>query len=149
MSSKYWELVLSPQEDKRTRKSLRFILNCVGRGQSMPVVSDVSLSELEHEITLMVNGLQEIKDQAQKAWQQAPQEKSPGPALNQQEFDPAQVWASLEACPTHKELQDMFNNMPDQVRRETAQYVLSTVSMFAGAGAFFAQNYDHGTALLG
>ncbi len=148
MSSQYWELVLSPEEDQRTRETLRFILNCIGQGQSMPVVSDVSLSELEHEITLLVNGLQEIKDQARKAWQQAPQEK-PLSASNQQESDPAQVWASLKACPTHKELQDMFNNLPEQARRETAQYVLSSVNMFAGAGAFFAQNYDHVTALLG
>ena len=149
MSSKYWELVLSPEEDQRTRETLRFILNCVGQGQSMPVVSDVSLSELENEITLLVDGLQEIKDQARKAWQQAPQEKSLASASNQQEFDPGQVWASLEACPSHKELQDMFNNLPEQARRETAQYVLSSVNMFAGAGAFFAQNYDHVTALLG
>ena len=148
MSSHYWELVLSPEKDQRTRETLRFILNCIGQGQSMPVVSDVSLSELEHEITHLVNGLQDIREQARKAWQYAPQEKSLS-ASNQQEFDPAQVWANLEACPTHKELQDKFNNLPDQARRETAQYVLSSVNMFAGAGAFFAQNYDHVTALLG
>jgi hypothetical protein len=148
MSSQYWELVLSPEKDQRTRETLRFILNCIGQGQSMQVVSDVSLSELEHEITHLVNGLQDVRQQARKAWQHAPQEKSLS-ASNQQEFDPAQVWASLEACPTHKELQDKFNNLPDQARRETAQYVLSSVNMFAGAGAFFAQNYDHVTALIG
>ena len=148
MPSKYWELVLSPEEDNRTRESLRFTLYCVCQGQQKPVVSDASLAELAEEITLLEDGLQEIRDQSQKAWQQVPHEQS-SPPTSSQDFDPAQVWAQLQACSTQQELQDMFNSLPDQVRRDTAQYVLSTVNMFAGAGAFFARNYDHGTAFLG
>ncbi|MDZ7760321.1 MAG: hypothetical protein U5L00_08720 [Desulfovermiculus sp.] len=146
MPTRYWELAASPGEDMRTKESLRFTLYCVGQGQQMPLVRDVSLAELTEEITLLENGLHEIRAQAEKAWEQVPHEESPG-TVNQ-ENEPAQVWARLAACSSHQELQETFNNLPDKVRRDTAEYVLSTVNMFAGAGAFFAQNYDHSTAFL-
>ncbi|MFO7875420.1 MAG: hypothetical protein R6U55_02415 [Desulfovermiculus sp.] len=143
-----WELSLDSVSVEKTRESLRFTLYCVCAGQRLSVIESASLEELGPEIEALEKGLKEIKSQAQRAWEKLPHEDASGPTSNQ-DMQPAQIWAQLEACSSHQELQDTFNNLPDTVRREVAQHVFSTVNMFAGAGSFFAQNYDHGTAMLG
>lgn len=148
MSAMNWELSLGSDTEEKTRESLRFTLYCVCAGQRLPVVENVLLKELGTEIEGLEKGLKEIKAQAQRAWEELPHEEVSSPISNQ-DLQPARIWAQLEACFSHQEMQDLFNNLPDSVRRETAQYVFSSVNMFASAGSFFAQNYDHGTALLG
>lgn len=148
MPAMNWELSLGSDTPEKTRESLRLTLYCICAGQRLPVVDGVSMEELGPEIEALEKGLKEIKDQAKRAWDGLPHEDTCSPASNQ-DLQPAGIWAQLEACSSHQELQDTFNKLPDTVRRETAEYVFSTVNMFAGPGSFFAQNYDHGTALLG
>lgn len=148
MSAMNWELSLGSDTREKTRESLRFTLYCIYAGQRLPVVENALLEELGTEIEVLEKGLEEIKDKAHRAWEELPHEDSSSQISNQ-DMQPARIWALLEACSSHQELQDTFNNLPDSVRRETAQYVFSSVNMFAGAGSFFAQNYDHGTAMLG
>lgn len=148
MSGMNWELSLGSDTKEKTRGSLRFTLYCICAGQRRPVIENALLEELRTEIEVLEKGLEEIKAQAHRAWQEMPHEEAASP-ISDQDMQPARIWAQLEACSSHQEMQDIFNNLPDSVRRETAQYVFSTVNMFASAGSFFAQNYDHGTALLG
>ena len=143
-----WELSLTPEPAKRTKESLRFYIHCVGREERIPVVEGASLSDLEQEVASLENRLAELRKQARQAWEDLPQEKVSAPEDEAAE-DPAAIWEKLKACSSHTEFQEMFNALPDARRLEVAGFVLSSVNMFAGPGAFFAQNYDHHTGLLG
>ncbi|MFO7800977.1 MAG: hypothetical protein R6V55_01640 [Desulfovermiculus sp.] len=143
-----WELSLTPEPAKRTKESLRFHLHCAGQEKRIPVVDGASLSDLEQEIAFLENRLAEIREQARQAWENLPQEEVSEPEGEAGE-DPAVIWEKLKACSSQAELQEMFNALPDARRLEVAGFVLSSVNMFAGPGAFFAQNYDHHTGLLG
>lgn len=143
-----WELSLTPEPAKRTKDSLRFHMHCMGQEKRIVCVDGVSLSDLEQEIASLENRLAEIREQARQAWRDLPQEKVSVPEDEAVE-DPAAIWEKLKACSSQAELQEMFNALPDARRQEVAGFVLSSVNMFAGPGAFFAQNYDHHTGLLG
>jgi hypothetical protein len=148
MPAMNWELSLGSDTTEKTRESLRFTLYCICAEQRIPVVDRVSMEELGPEIEALERGLKEIKGQAKRTWDGLPHEDTSS-SISNQDMQPARIWAQLETCSSHQELQETFNKLPDSVRRDTAEYVFSTVNMFAGAGSFFAQNYDHGTALLG
>jgi hypothetical protein len=147
MSTIDWELLFSPEPEQRTKQVFRCALHCVTDRDRLPIIEEMPLSDFEARIDALLHRLAMIKAEAREQWDALPQEEQAAAVLTT-ENNPDHVWKLLKDCQTNSEMQELFNGLPDQVRRKTAEYVLSTVNIFAGAGAFFAQNYDHSTAML-
>ena len=55
---------------------------------------------------------------------------------------PEEVWERMKSCATEQEMFDMFNSLDQPLRQETAEHILTQVSMFSGRGPIFAAHYE-------
>ncbi len=59
-----------------------------------------------------------------------------------------ELWKTLEAVSEDTLFVERFNDLEEPKRRELAEYVLTTCSVFSGRPALFSSAYDAATALL-
>ncbi|WP_027370950.1 hypothetical protein [Desulfovermiculus halophilus] len=149
MSALQWEISFSPEPGAQTKQSLRCSLVCVAGQQRLPVVQDVAVADLEQEIRGLKAELDRMAEEARNKWAELPEQDAGDHGTKSAERTPDQIWEDLRSCSSNAQMQEMFNALPEEVRRKTAEYVLTSVNMFSGAGAFFAQNFDHAAAVLG
>lgn len=143
-----WELRVHPDKASRTTDNVQWSVQAKTESQGVYLVQPVStLQELETDIDRLAQGLQALKQQAREIWAglETQEQKAGEP---EEVLDPAEVWARLAASSSQEEMLSMFNGLPEEVRKKTAEYVFSAVNMFNGPGAFFAQNYEQTSALL-
>lgn len=55
---------------------------------------------------------------------------------------PEEVWERMKSCATEQEMFDVFNSLDQSLRQETAEHILTQVSMFSGRGPIFAAHYE-------
>jgi len=147
MSAIQWELFFAPEPEHRTKQDFHCALHYVTDRDRLAIIDELPLSDFEARVDALMHKLALIKTEARELWAALPEEEQAS-ATKADDHGPDQVWEQLTACESNSEMQEYFNSLPDQLRRETAAYILSTVNIFAGAGAFFAQNYDHSSAVL-
>ncbi len=59
-----------------------------------------------------------------------------------------EIWQAMEMCENLQDMQEIFNDIELDKRREVANFVLTHVNSFKGAGAIFSQHYNEQGSLL-
>lgn len=99
----------------------------------------VDLQALAQEL---IDSLQQTIKEAEDLWQPAAKSNLiPG-------RDPEEIWQQMQAM-AEGDMADFFNALDSDLRRQVAEHILTTASMFKGAGAMFAARYDADQGLIG
>ena len=61
---------------------------------------------------------------------------------------PEEVWERMKSCATEQEMFDVFNSLDQSLRQETAEHILTQVSMFSGRGPVFAAHFEQTSQTL-
>ncbi len=69
--------------------------------------------------------------------------------LKQKEFEPEKYWERLKDLTNIEDMAGLFNSLTKEHRRKLAEYILSQVNIFKGAGALFVEHYNPQKAILG
>ncbi len=59
-----------------------------------------------------------------------------------------EIWQAMEKCETIEEMQEIFNALEVDKRKEVAEFILTQVNIFKGAAATFSQHYNEKERLL-
>ncbi len=89
---------------------------------------DEALSQIDELIKSLENTKKKIKEQTK--------------------FEPQKVWELLKEAKDVEDMIPIFNNLEESHRRQLAEFILSQVNIFKGAGAIFVEHYDPNSAKL-
>ncbi len=128
--------ILQKQEKLDGGFTLRLGLKAAGREQTVllePECTNPSqMQEMSREI---IRSLQAKVEEAEQIWEQAEQEQEDA------DQDPEQIWQRMQSM-QEEEMLELFNALDPELRNQVAEHILTTASMFKGAGARFAARYD-------
>ncbi len=107
--------------------------------------SKIRVSEFVKETEDLRRELEAIKKGIDKALKEYENK-----LLSQKEkkqLKPEDIWKKMSEM-NPDEMRDFFNSLPEETRRQVADFVFSHVNMFSGPGPIFAESYDPSTALM-
>ena len=107
-----------------------------------------SLDDWKQKVHELQDGLLEALHRGEDYWK-SQQELGSSTQASVQEASPEQVWEKMQEFEDEQQMSAYFNQLENQVRQKTAEYILSQVSMFKGKAPYFAQNYDFDSNTLG
>lgn len=61
---------------------------------------------------------------------------------------PEEVWERMKTLATDQEMFDFFNSLELSLRQQTAEHILTRVSLFSGRGPVFAEHFDQDSQSL-
>lgn len=127
-------------------------LRVVARGQLSGESGVIYLTEesdgiepLELAVEALKAQLDSMVDQAREPFRLYQPEKED---MEKKPKTVEEIWLAMEKCTRIEEIQGIFNTLDVEKRREVADYILTQVNIFKGAGAMFAQHFKRDAYLL-
>ncbi|GEM_PF-2915178 len=107
-----------------------------------------SLADWKQKVQELQDGLLKALHRGEEYWQNQ-QELGSSTQAAGQEASPEDVWEKMQEFEDEQQMSAYFNQLGHRIRKMTAEYILSQVSMFKGKAPYFAQNYDFDSNTLG
>jgi hypothetical protein len=104
-----------------------------------------SYEELDKELQSLEERLNVLRDQAKAAFSEGG--RGTGVEIRP-DMDVGEIWSLLSGIGEEESFLNAFNGMDDSMRREVAEYVLTSCNIFSGNAALFSARYDSASALL-
>lgn len=98
-----------------------------------------SLEEWKQEVLRLKEELESALEQGVRDWVNKMEVKS---EVQDSAENPEEIWAQMQEFEDAQEMSDFFNQLGEEERKRTADYILTQVNMFKGNAPYFAQNYD-------
>jgi hypothetical protein len=137
-----WILESEPGANAGPGKVSLGVQNADGKALVTLIPACQSLEEFEHSLSTLKDELDGLRERAAQAFKAMEPEEEPA-ALS-----PDELWATMKGCTTEQEMFDYFNSQDRALRQETAEFILTQVSMFSGRGPVFAAHYDQDGKVL-
>lgn len=112
------------------------------------------MADMADRVVFLVAGLplwlkgKDEEDEMEKAGNGVIRTESIELSADMSDMPADELWKILEAVPEDILFVERFNDLEEPKRREVAEYVLTTCSVFSGRPALFSSGYDADTALL-
>lgn len=104
-----------------------------------------SIEDFETEARRLHEDLDRALDRGRRALTGCEEPCTPG---SPDDMSAEELWHVLEAISDDALFVERFNQLDESYRRDVAEYVLTSCSVFSGRPAMFSSSYDAATALL-
>ena len=101
-----------------------------------------SLQNWKQEVLRLKADLENILEQGEINWKNR-EKVDLNNQLTQEIQNPEEVWSQMQEFADEQEMSSFFNQLGEETRKKTAEYVFTQVSMFKGYAPYFAQNHDY------
>jgi hypothetical protein len=113
---------------------------------TLPITGECrSVGALATEVKALQKELEDALEKGRTLFEGKP---SRGGTEISDDMTPEQVWSALSAIAGDEAFAERFNIMPEERRREVAEYILTSCNIFTGKAAVFSARYDSDAALL-
>lgn len=144
-----FDVAVSRNRDEEQGAEVRLGIRCVIRGE--PAVCPISppcftIEALRSEAEKVRLELDRVLERGEAVLAGT---REPGTSDLAGDMTAEELWRVLEAIPDDDLFIERFNELEDVQRKEVAEHVLTSCSVFSGRPALFSSRYDAETALLG
>jgi hypothetical protein len=108
-----------------------------------------NIEQLERAVEELKVHMDRLVEEAREAFTIAETQREISKEEEEGQLETAEeIWQALGKCNRLEEMQVIFNSLELSKRQEVADYILTQVNIFKGAGATFAQHYNRDACLL-
>jgi len=137
----HWTVSIGGAQGELGKKSIKLGLRSDQNGEVVWVTEEYeSLEKWKQEVLKLKEELESALQQGEMDWENSGKTgMNQGAVINS---SPEEVWEQMQEFEDVLDMSNFFNQLDEELRKKTADYILTQVSMFKGMAPYFAQNYD-------
>ena len=136
----HWSVSIEQAADNSGNNNIRLGLKDGQSGEVVWVTEEyASLEDWKQEVLRLKEELDSALEQGMRDWVN---KKEVETEAQEAGGNPEKIWEQMQEFEDEQELSSFFNQLGEEERKRTADYILTQVNMFKGNAPYFAQNYD-------
>ena len=136
----HWSVSIEQAADNSGNNNIRLGLKDGQSGEVVWVTEEyASLEDWKQEVLRLKEELDSALEQGMRDWVN---KKEVETEAQEAGGNPEKIWEQMQEFEDEQELSSFFNQLGEEERKRTADYILTQVNLFKGNAPYFAQKYD-------